>query len=325
MTPYTEVNAEAVTWGYRLFLDRNPENPDVVREKVGGVPTIEALRKEFLRCEEFKIRNGPVFGEPTLCGTEPPMEIEDVTSPRDLRELFTHIQRTWERFGETEPYWSVLTSENYLRANFGAQRRDEFYYGGKWDTDRLFAALARAGVEPRGFRSCLEYGCGVGRVTHWLAKHFETVHAFDISRAHLRCAEEQVNLSGASNVTFHHVRTVNDLAELPRVDVIYTAIVLQHNPPPLIALIIRRFFEVLNPGGVAFFQVPTYRQGYRFALQEYLSETLPKQEMEMHVLPQRVIFRLAEAHGVEVLEVLEDGWAGMRYKEVSNSFLVRKR
>ena len=47
--------------------------------------------------------------------------------------------------------------------------------------------------------------------------------------------------------------------------------------------------------------------------------------MEMHVLPQRVIFEIAAQEGGQVIEVLEDGFTGLRFKEVSNSFLIQKR
>ena len=102
-------------------------------------------------------------------------------------------------------------------------------------------------------------------------------------------------------------------------------IVLQHNPPPIIRLIVGEFLRALKPGGVAFFQVPTYRAGYRFSLEAYLRNEAARHEMmEMHVLPQRVIFDVARQEGGQVLEVIEDGMTGMRSKEVSNTFLIRK-
>jgi len=67
-------------------------------------------------------------------------------------------------------------------------------------------------------------------------------------------------------------------------------IVLQHNPPPITRLIVRAFLKALNPG-VAYFQVPTNRGGYRFSPGEHLENEAKKHVMmEMHVLPQRVNF-----------------------------------
>ena len=68
-------------------------------------------------------------------------------------------------------------------------------------------------------------------------------------------------------------------------------IVLQHNPPPVIRLIVRAFLKALNPGGMAYLQVLSYRVGYRSSPGEYLENEAKKHVMmEMHVLPQRVPF-----------------------------------
>jgi hypothetical protein len=44
----------------------------------------------------------------------------------------------------------------------------------------------------------------------------------------------------------------------------------------------------------------------------------------MHVLPQRRIFEIAQACGARVLEVIDDGWTGIRLKEVSNTFVIQR-
>ena len=93
----------------------------------------------------------------------------------------------------------------------------------------------------------------------------------------------------------------------------------------MIAAILDRVFARPNNGGNAYFQVPTFRAGYSFSLDAYLRDDLGKGEMEMHVLPQRRILAMAAAHGLELLEVIEDPWTGMRPGEVSNTFLFEKR
>jgi hypothetical protein len=76
---------------------------------------------------------------------------------------------------------------------------------------------------------------------------------------------------------------------------------------------------------VAYFQVPTYRLGYEFTRERYLRTDATRHEMmEMHVLPQSEIFAIAADENCRVLEVLEDGWAGYRHQEVSNTFVIRK-
>jgi SAM-dependent methyltransferase len=104
-------------------------------------------------------------------------------------------------------------------------------------------------------------------------------------------------------------------------DLWFSHIVLQHNPPPVIANVLRRMFSMLAPGGVAIFQVPTYSPGYRFNAEVYLAE--PRQKnIEMHCLPQPVVFKLAAQAGCIPLEVRED--LAMGYPWISNIFVFRK-
>lgn len=313
---------EAVIWAYRLCLDREPENNQVIEEHLRKCASIKQLRDNFIYSTEFREKN-PTLHVPVLIGDEPSMTIEDVCAERDLQELFDHIQRTWEQLGHREPHWSVVVAEEYQRANIEA-REEQFYQTGEQHVAQLFGSLARNQVQTRGFRTCLDYGCGVGRITRHLSKRFEKVLAYDISLPHLRCAEDYLVKENISNVTFGHIQRVSEIQALPKADVVYSMLVLQHNPPPIIGFIIEALIRSVNPGGVAFFQVPTYRLGYSFSLTDYLGEEAKRREMEMHVIPQSKVFEIAYRAGGRVLEVIDDNWTGLRVKEVSNTFVIHK-
>jgi hypothetical protein len=49
-----QVDRDAVTWAYRLFLGREPENEAVVRAKEVDYPTFQALCQAFLMSDEFR-------------------------------------------------------------------------------------------------------------------------------------------------------------------------------------------------------------------------------------------------------------------------------
>lgn len=313
-----ELNA-AVTWAYRLFLDREPENNYVVEEKRKKLLTTREIRTEFLSSEEYKSKNQPLCHLP-MSGNEPPLSIEFTS---DLREIFAHIKTVWEKLGKTEPYWSVLTCERFKSEDI-TSNQDDFYSSGKENVETFFATLLRNGIKPADYETCIEYGCGVGRITAALANKFSKVTAYDISSSHLRIAREYISQSNLKNVEFVLLSSPEDI-RLPKTDVVYSVIVLQHNPPPIIQFIIRAMLRALNSGGVAFFQVPTYRLGYRFSLREYLSSDIKREDMEMHVLPQKEIFRIADEEDCRIIEVLEDGWAGIAHGERSNTFLIQKR
>ncbi|MEG4392893.1 class I SAM-dependent methyltransferase [Microcoleus sp. BROC3] len=286
----------------------------------------QEIRQHFMRSQEFKNQNqnqNQPNDRLALAGDEPAMSIENVFDETLLQVLFKHIQDTWSYLGETEPHWSVVTSEQFLQSQINTTK-ELFYNSGQANVLQLFKTLERNGLDATAFKSCLEYGCGLGRVTRWLSEKFETVFGCDISKAHLQGAEHYLQSQGIRNVNLRHVREVKDIKNLPKVDVIYSVIVLQHNPPPIISVILQEMVKALNSGGVAYFQVPTYRIGYKFSLEQYLKDEGTRREMEMHVLPQSTIFGLLEKEGGKIVEILEDDWTGLRYKERSNTFLIQK-
>jgi len=134
-------------------------------------------------------------------------------------------------------------------------------------------------------------------------------------------AKKYLKKQEISNVRFRQLTSIDDLENFPKVDLIYSVIVLQHNPPPIIHRVIVQFLKALNPGGIAFFQLPTYKEGYRFLLEEYLGKEFMQEEMEMHALPQSAVFEIVREENGKLLEVVEDfstSWG------LSNTFLVQK-
>jgi SAM-dependent methyltransferase len=315
--PNKQVTDQMVIWAYRLFLEREPENEFVISEKVSRLNSVDELRTEFLKSEEFQQNQSY---HPDI-NDEFGVVIEDIKSESEQVAVFNHIQKTWELLGETDPHWSVLTSDKYKNEHL-PQNKDVFYESGRSEVSQFINTLKRNHVE-LNFKTCLEYGCGVGRVTAELSHHFNIVYGCDISKFHLDVAKKHFLEKGIGNIKLIHITSIDDIFKLPKADLIYSKIVLQHNPPPIIKIIIREFIRALNPRGIACFQVPTYRFNYRFIVSEYLNNKLEKQEMEMHILPQNEIFHIIIEEGADIIEVLEDGWAGNKYR--SNCFLVQKR
>jgi hypothetical protein len=87
--------------------------------------------------------------------------------------------------------------------------------------------------------------------------------------------------------------------------------------------LVQTALAALSPGGIAIFQMPTYAPGYQFRIAEYLARDSVL-DMEMHCLPQAVIFELISAAGCELLEVREDGSIGRVGQWISNTFVVRR-
>src|SRR5205807_2338866 len=106
----------------------------------------------------------------------------------------------------------------------------------------------------------------------WLAERFPKVIAADISSPHLELAAQAVADRGLHNVEFLRVASVPELRQLPQFDAFFSMISLQHNPPPVIKLLLDIILRRLRPGGIAYFQVPTQRADFEFDVDAYLGD-----------------------------------------------------
>ncbi len=255
----------------------------------------------------------------------PPNEVEIRLSDDDQIKLWKHIEKVWTKFGEDEPYWSVLADENFRSDQMHEDNRvDSFYESGAHDVKYFDAFLQRNDIEPPKDATIAEFGCGVGRVTRFLARRYARVLAFDISPSHLAAARERLREENIDNVEFVLLEGPEGLNRLRGVNIFFSSIVLQHNPPPIICDVLGRAFDGLARGGIAFFQVPTYGSGYTFTLQNYFEGLYNKNEMEIHFVPQREIFQLFSRHAMLPLEVRPDHYVANYDRWISNTFLARK-
>jgi 2-polyprenyl-3-methyl-5-hydroxy-6-metoxy-1,4-benzoquinol methylase len=318
---------EQVTLAYQLFFGRDPENADVVNNLCQSAQTVKQLRDVFMKSPEFIQRMGEVLDKPQTIRHRhpfhlPQIPVETEAAAEALDQMFERIHQEWEHLGATEPYWSVVTQPQYYQAEF-ASHSEQFYKSGKYSTDIFLAALRRCGVNPAHLNVCLEVGCGVGRMTCSLAAVFKQLIAADISKHHLDLAEHYLSCKGVLNVEYQHWQTVHAIQALPQLDAIFSVITLQHNPPPVMAWMLKELLGKLRSGGVACIQFPTYRNGYVFEVERYLHST-PPNTLEMHYLPQQEVFRImTEAH-CHCLEVREDGMVGAEDQMLSNTFLFQK-
>jgi SAM-dependent methyltransferase len=261
---------------------------------------------------------------------EPPIsassEVEWQVDESTAVALMAHIGRTWTLLGRERPHWSVLTHDHYVPEKID-QTRDAFFQSGAEDRDLLVAALRRFNFEPAAFASAFEFGCGVGRVTPFLARTFSQVTACDVSTSHLAIAQEVLDGERIDNARLR-LANVRDFGMVDGFDLWFSRLVLQHNPPPVIAMVLQRALSLLNPGGIAYFQVPTHASDYHFGVADYIMDISHAGgragKMEMHLLPKSVILELAEQSGCEVLDIGEDGSTGIS-DWVSSVVTLRKR
>ena len=322
------VNKIDVVNAYRYILGREPESDAAIMSHT-SIASIEELRSRFIESPEFANKYFKNKMQINVDNFMPPQDMSpmyvDVDADLDqMQALFDRIKCEWEEFGKEEPHWSVLTHESYKQKTL-SENRDLFFQSGKFVLNILKTFAERNHLSLENYKTCFELGCGVGRTTLHLSRIFEQVIGADISRSHLSVCRDELRQNNVENVSLICITDVKQLQDLPNFDFFCSFIVLQHNPPPVIKLMLEYLLNKLTPGGIAIFQVPTYRQSYRFDLFQYLRHP-PSPHMEMHVLPQPHVFSTLKKTNCELMEIREDGWADGRSPDsLSNTFFVRKQ
>ena len=143
-----------------------------------------------------------------------------------------------------------------MRATWDALAADPDAYVGDPERGRseLQGLFERLGADPRG-GTCVEVGCGPGRMTGALAERFDQVVAVDVSPAMLERAHAAVSAPNVSFVAVSGERL--DGVEDGSADTLVCYLVLQHLPDrEVVEAYLREFARVLAPGGAAYVQVP---------------------------------------------------------------------
>ncbi len=102
-----------------------------------------------------------------------------------MTRLRRHRQ-DWDDLASLDPYWSVLTEPG---KRFGGWDRDEFLRSGQTEIEGLMVAARELGL-PQAHEAALDFGCGLGRLTRALARHFGQAWGVDISARMVEQARE---------------------------------------------------------------------------------------------------------------------------------------
>ncbi len=135
---------------------------------------------------------------------------------------------------------------------------------GELEIARVFAELDRLGVIVSRTGTCLDFGCGLGRLTRALGRRFDQAIGVDVSPTMVAEATELAAAAGIDNVRFA-LNQEPHLAQFATgsIDFVYSNIVLQHVSRDLQLGYLREFGRLLAPGGLAVVQLPSRRTGVR--------------------------------------------------------------
>lgn len=156
------------------------------------------------------------------------------------------IQAGWDKAARQNAMANILTDIS--------RTPKEFFTHGVGEIDTVMERLDGLGLE-LNYKRALDFGCGVGRLTQALAIHFDRVDGVDISPEMVKLARV---LNAHDGCCTYCVNDTSDLAlfDDDTFDFVYTMVVLQHMPSLLQKGYVEEFMRVLQPGGVAVFQIP---------------------------------------------------------------------
>ena len=214
-----------------------------------------------------------------------------------------HIVSTcWNNYGESEPYWSVITSDVYKMDTIDEASIEKFYHSGQGDIKWCFSMLPKSFVPREG--KVLDYGCGVGRLTYWV----NGGHGCDISQNHIDIAIKKCPTN-----TFHLVEP----GQMPHgyeYDLIFSFIVLQHCRPNLIRECVKNILDALTPNGYALLHIPYHMN--------ILDISHNVNVMEMHFVPKEDICLIAKTSKCTIEAIHETDRCG---KDIKNCVYVIKK
>ena len=314
-----EISEADVIACYKYLLGREPESEEAIKWHMGHNSSLQEMVNGFVKSDEFFGRFG-IFPTGRFLDADK-FNVRIDANDRMMQALLTRTATTWRELGEKEPHWSVLTDPDFLADKIDSNL-EQFYATGEYEIGRVKALLERNNLSFAYTGTALDFGCGVGRLTLPLSRHFAHAIGVDISKAHIEQAERAAKHFKIENASFQDIDAVEDIENLPKCDFLLSLIVLQHNPPPVILAILQKLLDRLERRGVAVFQVPIFQANYEFTTEAYLRRPR-SDDMEMHPLPPRFIFKAIADAGCSVLEVREDLHAYMPHI-VSQTFLVQR-
>jgi SAM-dependent methyltransferase len=178
----------------------------------------------------------------------------------DPRPTLFDTDLQWQRWGEQEPYYGVITQEMFRRDKLNDEALQLFFNSGRAHARHVLKLCRHYFGADFVPRRVLDFGCGVGRLLIGFSEWAEQVVGVDISEAMLAEARKNCDAHGLKNIVL--VRSDDQLSQVEgEFDLVHSTIVLQHINPQRGRDIFARLIERVCPGGVGSVHL-TYAKAY---------------------------------------------------------------
>lgn len=163
-----------------------------------------------------------------------------------MTERDNRLEEEWERLARRDPLWSACTGGK----RHADWQLDEFLATGKREVSWAIESAKENAICLRRQSLAIDFGCGPGRLTGFLADSFEKVIGIDTSQTMVDHARRTLS---RENVSFSRSTAV---LETGCADLVYSTFVLQHLSEGRVDECLREFSRILSFGGMLIFQYP---------------------------------------------------------------------
>lgn len=179
---------------------------------------------------------------------------------------YRDTDKDWVRVAEQDPFWGVLSHEEYRKDAMDAVRLEQFMASGEQFVANLFALIRKHLAPQFAPRRALDLGCGVGRLVIPMAKRVSEAVGVDVAPAMLDLCRKHATQAGVSNLSL--CESDDRLSKVEgEFDLVNSYIVLQHVPPARGYRLIQSMIDRLAIGGVGSIQL-TYAKSRKFLVHE---------------------------------------------------------
>lgn len=174
--------------------------------------------------------------------------------------MLNNTDKAWKKYGELDPYFGVLSSEQYHIHNLNDDSYIEFFQSGINYFQSIILKVQKhldTNFKPR---YALDFGCGVGRILIPLAKSSIHVVGLDVSESMLAEARKNCQLNSLQNVEL--IKSDDSLSAIAerKFNFIHSFIVFQHISPKRGEKIMAKMIGHLESHGVGVLHFTYYRE-----------------------------------------------------------------
>src|SRR3990172_8848557 len=176
---------------------------------------------------------------------------------------YKNTDKDWEQIGKSDPYYGVLTFEQFHSAQENPITLKDFWKSGEVYVQEILEIVHDNISKNFKPKKVLDFGCGVGRILIPLCSKAEWVTGVDVSQGMIDEAQKNCERLQISNVDFikgdYHFAKQSE-----KFDFIHSFIVFQHIPVKRGTKIFKELLTSLEEDGIGVIHFTYFRRARTF-------------------------------------------------------------